>query len=249
MTPLLRGDISNLCLPEDLPRLREEAELALQEGVPLKPLYHALACSHPVALGDLVVGPRALEGAVAVREALGELDALEKTIPPGGLYQRLMSLGEGSRDEVLHAAVLRHPRASWVIRLSREAESVPGLAHLDGTLDQPWYGAICRAHAEAGHLDALVAHAARGRVEPALALLDAGRHNEALDTAATTWNNMPDLPLVAHVAAQLGPATDGWLCQLVSRLRSKDAAQALALQSGPFPKTMALVSAILPALR
>ncbi|MEE2751582.1 MAG: hypothetical protein VX519_09130, partial [Myxococcota bacterium] len=155
MTPLLRGDLTGLRFPDDLPQLREEALLALREGTPLSNLFRALASEHPMALGDLVVGPKALEGAIAVREALGELDALEEAVPAGGLYQRLANLGEASQSEVLEAAVTRHPRASWLIRLSETIEATPGTAHLAATASQPWFGGICRAHGQAGHLEAL----------------------------------------------------------------------------------------------
>ena len=155
MTPLLRGDLSGLRFPEDLPQLREEALLALREGTPLSNLFRALAAEHPMALGDLVVGPKALEGAIAVREALEELDALEQAVPAGGLYQRLAILGKASQSEVLQAAVTRHPRASWLIRLSETVETTPGITHLQATVQEPWFGGICRAHAQAGHLEAL----------------------------------------------------------------------------------------------
>jgi hypothetical protein len=249
MTPLLRGDLSDVSFPADLPRLREEAHLALQEGMPLSPLFQALARDHPMALGDLVVGPGALTGAVAVREALGTLDTLEEMVPAGGLYHRLVTLGEASRDEVLQAAVRRHPRASWIIRLSREVEPHPGTAHLAATEQEPWFGAICQSHAEAGHVQALFALAGRGRLEPVTALLAVGRDDDALEAAATALNHVPECPLVAHVAAFLGPRTDAWLCRLVSRLRSAEAARSLGQQATPFARTSAMVAAILPALR
>jgi hypothetical protein len=249
MTPLLRGDLRDVSFPADLPQLREEAHLALREGVPLSPLFQALARDHPMALGDLVVGPGALTGAVAVREALDTLDTLEEMVPAGGLYHRLVTLGEAAQAEVLQAAVRRHPRASWVIRLSREVEDAPGTAHLAATEQEPWFGAICQSHAEAGHVQALVDLAGRGRVEPVVALLAVGRHDAAFEAAAAAINNVPECPLVAHVAACLGPRTDAWICRLVSRLRSAEAARSLGQQAAPFPRTAARVAAILPALR
>jgi hypothetical protein len=249
MTPLLRGDLRDISFPADLPRLREEAHLALREGMPLSPLFQALAKDHPMALGDLVVGPGALTGAVAVREALGTLDTLEEMVPAGGLYRRLVTLGEASRAEVLQAAVRRHPRASWIIRLSREVEDHPGTLHLAATAQEPWFGSICQSHAEAGHVPALLEQAGRGRVEPVVALLAAGRHDAALQAATEVINKVPECALVAHLAAHLGPQTDAWLCRLVSRLRSADAARSLGQQAAPFPRTAAMVAAILPALR
>lgn len=202
-----------------------------------------------MALGDLVVGPKALEGAIAVREALGELDALEEAVPAGGLYQRLAILGEGSRCDVLEAAVTRHPRASWLIRLSEAIESTPGEAHLAATSAQPWFGSICQAHARAGHIEALHQLASTGRIEPVIGLLDAGCWPESLDAGASALHANPKSPLVPHVAALLGPQTDTWLSGLVSRLRSLESAEALARNSHPFPGTSHLLAAVLPGLR
>ncbi len=249
MTPLLRGDLTGLRFPDDLPQLREEALLALREGAPLSNLFRALAAEHPMALGDLVVGPKALEGAIAVREALGELDALEGAVPAGGLYQRLAILGEASQCEVLQAAVTRHPRASWLIRLSEAIEVTPGTAHLEATAQQPWFGGICRAHAQAGHLEALHQVATTGRLEPVIGLLAAGFHGESLDAGAAALHAQPSAPIAAHISALLGPQADQWLSALVSRLRSRESAEFLGQTASPFPQTSNLLAALLPGLR
>ena len=98
-------------------------------------------------------------------------------------------------------------------------------------------------------MPALLELAGRGRLEPVVALLAVGRGDDALQAAAEAINNVPECPLVAHVAASLGPRTDAWLCRLVSRLRSAEAARSLGQQATPFARTTAMVAAILPALR
>ncbi len=249
MTPLLRGDLTGLCFPNDLPQLREEALLALREGAPLSNLFRALATEHPMALGDLVVGPKALEGSVAVRQALGELDALEEAVPAGGLYQRLANLGAASRCDVLEAAVTRHPRASWLIRLSETIESTPGTVHLAATSHEPWFASICQAHAQAGHLGALHQLASTGQFHPVIGLLKAGHLPESQDAGAAALQADPESPLVAHISALLGPQTDTWLKGMICRLRSLESAEALYRSSQPFPHTFKLLSAVLPGLR
>jgi len=120
---LMEGDLSHVALPADLEILRDTAGAALSRGASLDALYDALAAEHPVALVDLVMGPRALAGDAAVRAALRVLDALESTTRPAPLFRRLVELG--ASDEVLALAVARHPDGDWLESVARRLEDGP----------------------------------------------------------------------------------------------------------------------------
>ena len=105
-------DLADLNLPADLEILRDRASAALQRGEELNALYANLAEKHPMALLDLAMGPKALDGDLAVRAALTALDALESSAKPQAVARRLVQLG-APRD-VLEACVARHGPADWL---------------------------------------------------------------------------------------------------------------------------------------
>ena len=109
MSILLTGNLQGLELPRDLAVLRRNAETASQEGHSLTPLYQALANEHPIALGELVYGPKALRGEQAVRAALSVIEVLESGLQPKALYPRLAQLSTEVSIEVLEVATQRFP--------------------------------------------------------------------------------------------------------------------------------------------
>jgi hypothetical protein len=249
MNKLLAGDLRGLNLPRDLAILRRDAESALGKGASLDSLYGALAAEHPIALGELVYGPKALTGESAVRSALKVVEVLEKGLQPKALYPRLAKLGDTAAPEVLEAAVNRFPGAPWVMKLGDKLDLVPGLMHLEGLLGHDGFETACFAHARNGHFKALLTMASKGQPEPAAALLSVGACAEAAQAANAALDQLPDAHVVAWLAAVGGLDLDDFLCGLLPQLKSKRAVELLLARTTPFTKTNARLRILLPAVR
>lgn len=248
-TKLSSGDLTGLMLPRDLELLRSEVSDLLAHGASLSPLYAALAEQAPMALVDLVLGPKAAKGPAAVRAALEVLAPLVKQTSPAGTIRRLGDLAPETKPEVLAAAVQAFPAAGWLVGLSASFESThPGKTHLDGTQAHPAYPGVCVAHARAGHLDALHEQATQGRAAAvgALALVDPA---VAVNAAGALLAAHPTVRVVPWIAAATGPEAAGILLPLMARLRSREAALGLLADLGPFPQAQARLSLILAGLR
>ncbi len=248
MSLLLSKDLSALNMPKDLPLLRE-AVAASQDSDELGSFYKALAEQHPVALVDLVIGPKAVKNVTAVRAALGVIGHLEQTAPPAAIYKRLLEVQEETRQEVIQVSAQRHPGAGWLVQISEIAEQRPGTAHLSASEMHPAFPAVCWAHATAGHWEALVQAGEMGRAEPAAALLAAGREGLAVEAAAHALAANPQCPLVPFLAAAGGPYIQPLLLQLVPRLQSIEAGQALQQAVLPFPQVASLLARVVPGMR
>lgn len=243
--PLLAG----LSLPRDLELLRDRAGEASRRGEDLAPLYAELAETAPVALIDLTLGPKAMKEAAAVRAALAHAEALERHSPGMAPYRRLASLSPEAALDVLTVAVSRHAAASWLITFADKIEARPGAMQLAANRGASPYAALCWAHAAAGHFPALVAEASSGQVEPAAALLAAGRDHDAVEAAARAIEAKADAPIVPWLAAVAGPQIEDLLLRLVPRLRSAEAARALHQHLTPFPKARGVLGAALRGMR
>ena len=104
---------------------------------------------------------------------------------------------------------------------------------------------MCRAHAEAGHLDALVFVAGEtGRAEPAAALLVMDI-DAALRAAGAALDRAPGSPVLAHLAALWGPEPDDLVVRLIPFLRSRAAAEALLDRARHLPRTASTLRAVL----
>jgi len=249
MNKLLAGDLRGLELPRDLSVLRRDAETALGRGDSLDSLYGALAAEHPIALGELVYGPKALTGESAVRSALKVVEVLEKGLQPKALYPRLAKLGKDAAPEVLEAAVNRYPEAPWVLKLGSKLNVVPGLNHLERLLAHPTFEAACFEHAQSGHFEALLQVAKEGRPEPAAALLSVGAEDAAIKAADFALSRLPEANVIAWLVATGGLEIDDLLCRLLPHLKSRQAVSLLLARSAPFPKTHARLRILLPAVR
>ena len=249
MNRLLSGDLRGLELPRDLSILRRDAEQAVAAGQPLDALYGALAGEHPIALGELVYGPKALRGEMAVRASLKVLETLEKNMQPKALYPRLVSLEESTATDVLDAAIARHPNAPWLTVLSKKLNVIPGLKQLTTEVDGGQFSTACIAHARRGHHEALLALATKGHPEPAAALLLVGDNASSIKAATLALRTRPEADVIAWLSAAGGPEIDTLLCRLLPHLQSKSAVEALHQKSTPFPQTHARLRAILPAVR
>jgi hypothetical protein len=244
VSSLLSGSLDGLDLRAELPRLLAAVRDAGDR--PLAPLFAALAERDPVALAEVVCGPRAPGGAHAVRAALPHVALLERQLSARGLYPRLLDLAGEAAPDVVAAAAARHPAASWLVPLSRRAEAFAvGLTHLCAAANHPSFAAVCRAHAEAGHVDGLVFAAAEtGRAEPAAALL-AVDVPASLRAASAALDRDPASPILAHLAAVWGPEPDKLIAALIPHLRSRASAEALRAQARHLPKTSLLLTAVL----
>lgn len=243
------GDLSGLVLPQDLERLRGQLQDLVDDGKPLTPAYEALAAEAPVALVDLVLGPKAPAGPLAVRGAMAVLETLAAQASPAGTIKRLGDLAPELRADLLGAATGLWPSAGWLVALSQRFDSTPvGHSHLEGTRTHPAYPGVCVAHARAGHLDALHSEAAAGHPEAlaALALVDTGL---AAKAAGALLSGHPEIRVVPWLAASLGPDTAACLIRVVPLLRSRAAAEGLMADLAPFPSAQALLAMVLGGMR
>jgi|GEM_PF-3481462 len=257
MNKIYLGDFSALNLPRDLPVLVEEVKAGLTSNVDLSELYSSLASEHPIALCELCVGPKAMRGSIAVRQALRFASELEKSMQPKALYRRLIELGKEEDPKVaketavivINEAVRRHPGAKWVLPLCEKFEDTPGEAHLNHAINTDCFESVCWDHAEAGHFEALFNLAQKGHVECAAAILSTGNFQLAIKAAAEALNHTWESPVVPWFYAVVGHKADELLLNLIPYIRSGQAARAIHAQSGPLPKTQKLISIVLPGLK
>jgi hypothetical protein len=249
MSALLSGDLRGLDLPRDLAVLRKTAEKAVTQGDSLNSLYAALALEHPLALGELVFGPKALRHESAVLSALTVAEVLENGMQPKALYPRLAKLSPSAAPIVLETAVNRYPGTQWVMKLGERLGLIPGLQHLENQQGHTDFEATCFAHAQNGHYEALFQLAQKGCPEPCAALLSVGAKPEALRAANAALDHSPEAPVVQWLAAVGGLSMDAWLCGLLPQLKSKAAVKSLHLVSTPFHDFHTRLGILLPAVR
>jgi hypothetical protein len=249
MSALLSGDLRGLELPRDLAVLRKTAEQAITQGESLNSLYAALALEHPLALGELVFGPKALRHESAILSALTVAEVLENGMQPKALYPRLAKLSPNAAPIVLETAVNRYPGTQWVMKLGERLGLVPGLQHLENHQGHPEFEAICFSHARNGHYEALFHLAQKGCPEPCAALLSVGAKPEALRAANAALDHNPKASVVQWLSAAGGLSLDTWLCGLLPHLKSKAAIENLLLVSTPFHEFHTRLGILLPAVR
>ena len=208
MTP---DELLSLRLPGELPRVIAAVQEELAADRSPAPILRGLAVLNPLALVDVVIGPRAPGGAAMVPAALAVISTLESVVPPGALYRRLVRQADTARIDVLHAAVTRHPEADWLIPLSRLAEgALAGQIHLTTAAERctpEEFTDLCRAHVKAGHRSGLVA-AGRdlARLEPVLALLAVDDLDHAAAGIVALLEVVPEFGVIERIAARWGPA-------------------------------------------
>lgn len=236
-----------------LAQAREEVALHVARGQAPRDLLQRLANEDRVALAEVVVGPRAPASPLLVAAALEVLPALEQTIAPKALYQRLVSLAAETRGDVLAAACQRHPVASWLVKLAEAVEGpLAGLAHLEATSGLPVFARVCQLHAEAGHQAALLEAVTRlGRPELPAQLAAAGHLEAAAAAVVRCLERDPASPALAWAAAGWGPDLSPLRLACVRCLRDARTAQALAGWLIGDPRASSLlgvVRATLPAM-
>lgn len=242
--------IANLDPRRDIGLIRERIELQLAQGTDPIETVSDLAARNPIALADLVVGPKAIGDVRWLRAALRHISDLENALAPNGLYRRLIGLSPELSVEVLQLAVQRHPTASWVVELSRKIEGQSaGITHLMASAAHPSFAQNCWAHAAAGHLPGLIEIAKRtGRAEPAAALTSSGHLDAAAIAMVAALEKMPNAPVVAMIAAAWGPCPESILHRTLPHLRSKKVARSLFQQSTGYPAFSNLLDTIIRAM-
>jgi len=238
--------VNDLDPRRDISLIRERLDLCLHRGEDVTEILEDLAQRDPLALADLVVGPRSQPSAGLISAALGVVETLEGAVSPNGLYRRLMDLAGSAAPDVLEIAAQRHPAASFVVQLSRQVEGAEaGRTHLRAAAGHPSFTAACWAHADAGHWAGLIAAAGEtGLPEPAGALAAMGQIDRAAEATVRTLERTPDSPVVATLAAAWGPDITPILRAAVGHLRTRDAAHALRNQSAGYPEVAALLNTV-----
>lgn len=242
---LIDGDLTGVDLRRDLSLVLAAAKDAADPTA----LVDALAEADPIALAEVVCGPRSPGGPALVRAALRHVPALEKALTPAGAWGRLVELAGAERGALLAEAARAWPVARWVVKLSRKVEgAAAGTTALVALAGRPELAEAARLHVEAGHREGVVAAAVRtGRPEPILALLDVDP-TVAVRAIGAAYTADPDLDLLRHVAAAWGPDPDELFVRVVPHLRSRRAAEAFAAETRGLDATRRLLAVVLPTL-
>jgi hypothetical protein len=242
--------IADLDPRRDLGLIRERIEQQLQRGHDPSETVRDLASRNPIALADMVIGPRAPRDPRWIQAALASVDVLEEALPPNGLYRKLVALCPQLQSDILKIAARRHPAAGWLIELSRNIEGQQaGLIHLTASAGHPSFTQNCWAHAAAGHLPGLISLATQtGLPEPAAAIAAHGHIEAAAIAMVRTIECAPDAPVVALVAAAWGPDVVPVLRKTLPHLRSRSSAIALAQQSNGYSDFSTLMNTLIGAM-
>jgi hypothetical protein len=201
----LRGDLGDVDPRGDLERLRGAVLAAAHRGEDLSAFWRALGERDAVACAELAAGPKAVAHPVSVRGCVAALPFLETVLAPSGLYSRLADLAPDAGTDLLEAAIARHPQAGWLVRLCRRFEEVPGRSLLAATSEASREGVVKLA-VEQGLEAALIEWtSSTGSPLPAVAWLRSGDLERAADYAALAIDADPDCPVLAWLAAVVGP--------------------------------------------
>ena len=222
----------------DVEALRGGLVARLQAGEGSEPLLIHLAESDPVALAELLMGPRA-DGRL-VPLALKVAAVLEDALSPPALYRRLVDLtlrggwNEAARS-VLEHVVFAHDDAPWVIALALRVEGrEAGRTHLLSNPRHPRLGERCLAYARAGARAGLAGVAATlARPEPIAALAAVGDGEALEDACVAVLQAHPGAPIVPWLAACWSPDPEPLVRRVALRLDEATANRLLALCSRP----------------
>ncbi len=216
--------------------LRSGLRARHQAGLDCTPVLEALGSSDPVALAELLVGPRA-EGAL-VPLALQIAPVLEDALSAPALYRRLADLAGDDLTTlrlVVQHLVEGHPAKSWVVTLCRRLPLGQGcVLHLLACENFADFGDLCLAYAQRGERQGLVEVAvATLRPEPLGALATVQDREALLDAAVAVLRASPASPVAAWLAAAWSPTPDPLLRDVAARVDGGTAAALLALCSAP----------------
>ena len=233
-------------IKEALPLLREHLRACIESGESPADDLRVIAEREPLALGELVVGPKAIPGPAMVLGALAQIEVLEDSIAPKALYQRLLSLGGEAGKEVLELAVRRHASAGWLVGLSIAVEGdEAGLCQLRAVSDSPDFIGICEAYAQAGATGGLEHMAGSlARLEPVMALARVGDLAPLARAAASLLCADPEQPVLAWISAIRGPDLDDLVLAMIPHLRSGASIRSLRAQARACPRSLLRLNAV-----
>lgn len=205
-------------------------------GLDCRPILTSLASSDPVALAELLVGPRADPALVPL--ALLTAPVLEDALSAPAVYRRLADLAgddDAVLNEIVRHLVLHHPKKSWAVTLCRRVPLGQGCVHhllaLETSAD---FADLCVAYARRGERHGLVEVAvATLRPEPLAALAAAEQREALVDASVAVLRAKPDAPVAAWLAAAWSPTPDHLLRDIAARVGGGTAAALLALCSAP----------------
>ena len=230
---------------KELSTIRSAIANRVAGSVDVGPLVRALADRDPVALVELLVGPRCLATAGMVRVALGVIDVLEGAISPNALYRRLCELAEESRLEVLDLAIARHPAEKWVVGLSRRVDPEPaGTRHLMALDDSETFFTVALIYARGGLFEALQNIASsRGRLEVLWVFAAIGEREQLVFAAAGILASYPQLPVVPTLAAVWSPSCEPLVCRMITEIKELSIARQVEPQLQFLPRARELLAA------
>ena len=212
-----------LTLPirDALPEIRDHLRQAIDDGLSIEPDLALLAEREPIALGELVVGPKATPHTALVLAALSQIEVLEASIMPKALYQRLFALGPEAGFEILEVAIRRHADAMWLVPLSGQVEGGDaGLRQLRAVADKPAFIGLCEAYVQAQKFQALIRLAGSlCRLEPVLALARTAELGPSAQAAAALICADPEQHVVAWLGAIRGPDLDDLILGMIPSSR------------------------------
>ena len=232
--------ILELPIREALPRIREHLSARVESGESVEEELALVAEHEPIALGELVVGPKAIPGPAMVLAALRQSETLEGSIAPKALYQRLLALSPESGLDVLEVAVSRHPEASWLVALSIQIEGEDaGLRQLRVVVDRPCFIGLCEAYARASTGGGLIRAAGLlRRIEPVLALAREDPAAPVARAGAALLCADPEQPLLAWISAIRGPDLDDLVLAMIPHMTHPAGVRALRSQAGNCPRAL-----------
>ena len=243
---------SLLALPirEALPQIREHLRLSLERGDSVQQDLQLLAEREPIALGELVVGPKAVPSTQMVLAALSQIEVLESSIMPKALYQRLLALGEDAGLEILEVAVRRHPEALWLVALSSQVEGEDaGLRQLRAVAEGPAFYGLCEAYAAAGKTDSLVRlSGSLMRLEPVMALASLDELAPVARAAASLICADPEQHVLAWIGAIRGPNLDDLVLAMIPHLTTPSGVRALRAQARCCPRALRRLDVVCASL-
>ena len=240
----------SLPIREALPKIREHLRTAIDDGQSIESDLALLAEREPIALGELVVGPKATPHTALVLAALSQIEVLEASIMPKALYQRLLSLGPDAGYEILEVAIRRHGEAAWLVPLSVQVEGEDaGLRQLRAVADKPAFIGLCEAYVQAEKYQALIRLAGNlRRLEPVLALARTVDKNPSAQGAAALICADPEQHVVAWLGAIRGPDLDDLILAMIPHLTTPAGVRALLIQARGCPRALRRLTVVCDSL-
>ncbi|MBL8617215.1 MAG: hypothetical protein JNM72_16515 [Deltaproteobacteria bacterium] len=232
-----------------LPAVVAGLEARLSSGLPNEGCLRRIGARDPLALTELLLGPRAVARPDWAALRLAVIDLLELGMRPSALYLRMAALAAGAELEVLRLAVRRHRDGPWLRTLSGRVEGpLRGYTQLHAHLDAPELPALCAAWYAAGGRAALIAlSSAPPRLAPLVALAEAEDREALVEAAARALSHSPTAPVPAWLAAIWGPELDDLMVDVLAQIDAPPARAALLPWLRGCPRAQAALRAGAPA--